>query len=185
MNCQPSNKNLSDLNNQQQLHQVLRVNHAGEYGAKQIYAGQLAIFRLKKDQPSVDIIEHMKHQEDLHFDYFNQKIIEQKVRPTLMQPLWQMAGFALGCATALMGRKAAMACTVAVEEVIDEHYQNQLNNLEANENLKENIEKFQQEELEHRDIGLQNHAEDLSIYKPLSFMIKSASKLAIAISTKI
>ena len=176
---------MKNLNQTQQLHQVLRVNHAGEYGAKQIYAGQLAVFRLKKDQSSVDLIEHMKHQEDLHFDYFNKKIIEQKVRPTLMQPLWKVAGFTLGFATALMGKKAAMACTVAVEEIIDEHYQSQLNYLEGNENLKENIEKFRQEELEHRNIGLQNQAEDLLIYKPFSFFIKSASKLAIAISTKI
>jgi 3-demethoxyubiquinol 3-hydroxylase len=178
-------KNLNNLTKDQKLHQALRVNHAGEYGAKQIYKGQLAVFRFKKDQPTVDLIEHMHQQEEVHFDYFNQKIIEQKVCPTLMQPLWQVAGFALGFTTALMGKKAAMACTVAVEEVIDEHYQDQLNNLEANEELKEKIEQFRQEELEHRDIGLQNNAEDLTIYKPLSFIIKSASKLAIAISTKI
>jgi len=178
-------KILDNLNPKQKLHQALRVNHAGEYGAKQIYKGQLAVFKFKKDQPTVNLIENMQHQEEVHFDYFNQKIINEKVRPTAMQPLWQVAGFALGFATALMGKKAAMACTVAVEEVIDEHYQDQLNNLEADEELKEKIEQFRQEELEHRDIGLQNHAEDLTIYAPLSFIIKNASKLAIAISTKI
>ncbi len=178
-------KILDDLDPNQKLHQALRVNHAGEYGAKQIYKGQLAVFRFKKDQPTVDLIEHMQQQEEEHFDYFNQKIIDEKVRPTLMQPLWQVAGFALGFTTALMGKKAAMACTVAVEEVIDEHYQDQINNLEAGEDLKEKIEQFRKEELEHRDIGLQNNAEDLTIYKPLSFLIKNASKLAIAISTKI
>jgi ubiquinone biosynthesis monooxygenase Coq7 len=178
-------KNLSDQTPNEQLHEALRVNHAGEYGAKQIYKGQLAFFKLKKDQPTVDLIKHMKDQEDVHFDYFNQKIINEKVRPTLMQPVWQVAGFALGFVTAAMGKKAAMSCTVAVEEVIDEHYQHQLNNLKADEELKEKIEQFRQEELEHRDIGLQNHAEDLTIYKPLSFLIKNASKLAIAISTKI
>ncbi len=177
-------KSLDDLNQTQKLHHIIRVNHAGEYGAKQIYNGQLAVFKLKNDQSSVDLIEHMKAQEEVHFDYFNQKIIDQKVRPTIMQPLWQVAGFGLGFITAAMGKKAAMACTVAVEEVIDEHYQNQLETLEKSE-LKEKIEQFREEELEHRDIGIKNHAEDLFIYKPLSFLIKKASKLAIAISTKI
>jgi ubiquinone biosynthesis monooxygenase Coq7 len=172
-------------NQQEKLHQAIRVDHAGEYGAKQIYKGQVAVFKLKKDHETAKLIEHMQHQEDVHFDYFNQKMIDQKVRPTLMQPIWQIAGFMLGATTALMGKKAAMACTVAVEEVIDEHYQNQLNSLENCEELKEKIEQFRKEELEHRDIGLENHAEDLVIYKPLSFIIKSASKLAIAISTKI
>lgn len=178
-------KYLSNLTKTQKLHQAIRVNHAGEYGAKQIYKGQLAVFRFKKDQETVDLIEHMQNQEEVHFDYFNQKIINEKIRPTLMRPLWQVAGFALGFVTAAMGKKAAMSCTVAVEEVIDEHYQDQLNNLEVDEELKEKIEQFRQEELEHRDIGIQNHAEDLTIYKPLSFVIKNASKLAIAISTKI
>lgn len=168
-----------------ELHQAIRVNHAGEYGAKQIYSGQLAVFKLKRDRETVALIEHMKGQEDVHFDYFNQKIIDEKVRPTLMQPIWQVAGFALGFVTAAMGKKAAMTCTVAVEEVINDHYQSQLNNLDAAEELKEKIEQFRLEELEHRDIGLENHAKDLKIYQPLSFLIKKASKLAIAISTKL
>ena len=178
-------KNQENLTKTQKLHQAIRVNHAGEYGAKQIYAGQLAVFKFKEDQKNVDLIQHMKEQEDAHFDYFNQKMIEQKVRPTIMQPFWQIAGFALGFGTALLGKKAAMTCTVAVEEVIDEHYQNQINNLEASEDLKEKIEQFRQEELEHRDIGLENQAQDSIIYQPLSFLIKKASKLAIAISSKI
>jgi len=177
-----TNQNLSKT---QKLHQAIRVNHAGEYGAKQIYKGQLAVFRFKKDQQSIDLVEHMKAQEEVHFDYFNQKMINEKVRPTLMQPLWQVAGFALGFTTALLGKKAAMTCTVAVEEVIDEHYQRQLNTLEARQDLKEKIEQFRQEELEHLDIGLENKAKDSIIYQPLSFLIKKASKLAIAISTKI
>lgn len=170
---------------QEKLHEAIRVNHAGEYGAKQIYKGQLAVFKLKKDAESVDLISHMKEQEDVHFDYFNKKIIDEKIRPTLMQPIWQVGGFALGFVTAALGKKAAMACTVAVEEVIDEHYREQLNNLKADYDLKQKIEQFRQEELEHRDIGLQNHAEDLTIYKPLSFVVKNISKAAIAISKKI
>jgi ubiquinone biosynthesis monooxygenase Coq7 len=178
-------KDLSNLNPTQKLHQAIRVNHAGEYGAKQIYAGQLAVFKLKKDIEMVKLIEHMKSQEDVHFDYFNQKIIDEKVRPTLMQPIWQIASFALGFGTALMGKKAAMLCTVAVEEVIDEHYRDQIDNLEINKDLKDKIEEFRQEELDHRDIALQNNAKDFCAHKPLSFLIKKASKLAIAISTKI
>jgi len=182
-------KNLNCQSQQSQKHQAIRVNHAGEYGAGQIYKGQLAVFRLKKDQKNIDLIQHMKEQEDVHFDYFDKKIANSNIRPTIMQPVWKVAGFALGAATALMGPKAAMACTVAVEEVIDEHYQNQLQNLpEENEDdmdLKQNIEKFRQEELEHREIGLENDAEELKIYKPLSFLIKNASKLAIAVSTRV
>ena len=135
-------KILDDLTQTQKLHQAIRVNHAGEYGAKQIYKGQLAVFKLKKDQPTVDLIEHMQQQEEIHFDYFNQKMVDEKVRPTLMQPLWQVAGFALGFVTAAIGKKAAMACTVAVEEVIDEHYQDQLSHLEADAELKNKIEQI-------------------------------------------
>lgn len=176
---------LGDLNEKQELHQAIRVDHAGEYGAKRIYSGQIAVFKMKKDDESVKLIEHMKEQEEVHFDYFDKQIIQNRVRPTIMQPIWNVAGFALGFATALMGKKAAMACTVAVEEVIDEHYQNQLYKLQNCDDLKDNIEKFRQEELEHRDIGLEHNARDLVFYKPLSFLIKKASKAAILISSKI
>ncbi len=191
-------KNLNNLSFNEQIHQAIRVNHAGEYGAKQIYAGQMLAFKLKKDQETLALIEKMKAQEDLHFDYFNQKIIDEKVRPTLMQPIWRIAGFVLGFGTALISKKAAMACTVAVEEVIDEHYQNQietlpfedfskdqLKNKKPDDNLKDKIEQFQKEELEHKDIGLENQAESLKFYQPFSFIIKKASQLAISISSKI
>ena len=176
---------LGDLNEKQEIHQAIRVDHAGEYGAKRIYSGQIAVFKMKKDTETVKLIQHMKEQEDVHFEYFDQAIVKNQVRPTIMQPIWNVAGFALGAVTALMGKKAAMACTVAVEEVIDEHYQNQLDKLQNCDDLKDNIEKFRQEELEHRDIGLEHNAEDLTFYKPLSFLIKKASKAAILISSKI
>ena len=176
---------LGDLNEKQEIHQAIRVDHAGEYGAKRIYSGQIAVFKMKKDTETVKLIQHMKEQEDVHFEYFDQAIVKNQVRPTIMQPIWNVAGFALGAVTALMGKKAAMACTVAVEEVIDEHYQNQLDKLQNCDDLKDNIEKFRQEELEHRDIGLEHNAEDLTFYKTLSFLIKKASKAAILISSKI
>lgn len=187
-------RNFGDPSYEQELQRIIRVDHAGEYGAKRIYDGQILGMRLRGDDRSLKIISHMKDQEDKHFDYFNEAVIDNRVRPTIMQPIWNVAGFGLGLVTALMGKKAAMACTVAVEEVIDQHYQKQLNKL-ANwddykgsinkEELSKKIEEFRQEEIEHRDIGLDNEAEDLSFYKPLTFIIKKASQIAIAISSRI
>jgi 3-demethoxyubiquinol 3-hydroxylase len=178
-------KTLGDLTENQEIERAIRVDHAGEYGAQMIYSGQMAVFKNKKDQETLELIQHMKIQEDAHFNYFNSELVNKKIRPTLMQPVWQICGFALGAATALMGKKAAMACTVAVEEVIDEHYQDQLKNLQNCDSLKEKIEQFRKEELEHRDIGLENEAEKLALYKPLTFFVKKASKLAIFISSRI
>ena len=196
---------------------IIRVDHAGEYGAKVIYAGQIAALKLqgalkkkdsKKDSKALALIEHMKLQEDEHFDYFDQEIIRQKIRPTLMQPIWKVAGFGLGFLSAMLDKRAAMACTVAVEEVIDEHYQKQISELESikselkvegsdsdkiqnQERLKKTdlllakINKFRDQELEHRDIGYDNNATDIAYYQPLTTAIKCFSKLAIFISTKI
>jgi ubiquinone biosynthesis monooxygenase Coq7 len=167
----------------EKLHSIIRVNHAGEFGAKRIYEGQLAIL---KNQPCGKVIEHMKEQELEHLQKFEELIVERKVRPTILQPFWHIAGFALGAGTALLGEKAAMACTVAVEEVIDEHYKNQLSELDDSEkDLKKSIEKFRAEELEHRDIGLQHDAENAVAYPILTTAIKSASKLAIWLSTRL
>lgn len=183
--------------NRAKIAEIIRVNHAGEFGAKVIYDGQITALKLKKDQESVDLVVHMKKQEDVHFDYFNKKITQDKVRPTLMQPLWKAGGFAMGFLTAILDKKAAMCCTTAVEEVIDEHYQDQIKYIEKErefldenekkelDELKEKIEKFRQEELEHRDIGYDHKASDLAYFTPLSAAIKFATKTAIAISKKI
>lgn len=177
---------------QEKLHEIIRVNHAGEFGAIVIYKGQSAGFSLKKDQKNLALVQKMKAQEEVHFEYFDQAIKKQKVRPTLMRPIWKIGGFALGFVTAMLDEKAAMTCTTAVEEVIDEHYQNQIQNLEEEKiqddeimDLKTKIEKFRQEELEHRDIGYTHKAEDLHYFKPLSFLIKNVTKLAINISKKV
>lgn len=128
----------------------------------------------------------MAEQEEKHLDYFSQAISDRHVRPTALLPLWHAAGFALGAATALMGPKAAMACTVAVEEAIDEHYRNQLDVLpEKEEPLKQAITEFRAEELEHRDIGLENQAEEAPGFEVMSFFIKRGSKLAIWLSERI
>lgn len=167
-------------NRKQQLERLIRVNHAGEYGARRIYAGQLAVFG---HHPQ---IAEMQAQEQSHLDYFNQAIRERRVRPTLLHPLWHVAGFALGAATALMGEKAAMACTVAVEEVIDEHYQRQLDALPADEQvLREAITTFQAEEQEHRDTGLAAGAEQMKGYPVLRQVVRAGSKAAIWLSQRI
>ena len=172
-------------NSQKKLHEIIRVDHAGEFGAKVIYAGQIAALKLKKDHETLKVVEHMKEQEDVHFDYFDKEIKKQKIRPTVMQPIWRVGGFALGFFTALADKRAAMACTTAVEEVIDEHYQEQLQSLEGEEELQTTIERFRQEELEHRDIGYEHQAAEPSYFKPLSKFVKTTTKLAIAVSKRI
>jgi ubiquinone biosynthesis monooxygenase Coq7 len=167
------------------LEEIIRVNQAGEYGAKRIYQGQLATLRNPSSRQQV---QHMLAQELEHLDYFNQQMVKRRVRPTLLNPLWHMGGFALGAVTALMGKEAAMACTVAVESVIDAHYREQLEAL-ANEtsetDLKEKIEKFCAEEMEHHDTGLAEGADNAVAYPLLSAFVKGVTKTAIRLSTKI
>lgn len=172
-----------DLSKEEYINRLIRVDHAGEYGAKQIYAGQMAVL---KNSPSYPTIKHMAEQEEEHLKFFSEEIIKRRVRPTALQPLWQIAGFALGAVTALMGEKAAMACTVAVEEVIDEHYQQQLNTLGDDEKeLKQKIEKFRQDEIEHKETGLAHNAEQTTGYPILRAIIRNASKVAIEIAKRI
>jgi ubiquinone biosynthesis monooxygenase Coq7 len=132
------------------------------------------------------MIEHMQAQEQVHLDTFSRLIAQRRVRPTALLPIWHVAGFALGAATALLGHRGAMACTVAVEEAIDEHYRAQEEALGEDEaDLKAHIEKFRAEELEHRDIGLDNEAEQAPAYRLLSAAIKAGCKVAIRISERV
>jgi len=172
-----------DLDAAETVARIVRVDHAGEYGAKRIYAGQLAVLNNSEHGP---VIRHMAEQEEKHLKYFEDAIGDRGVRPTALLPIWHAAGFALGAATALMGPRAAMACTVAVEEAIDEHYQAQLDTLGDDEaDMRGAIEEFRQEELEHRDIGLEREAELTPGYTILSQAIKRGSKLAIWLSERI
>ena len=165
------------------LERVIRVDHAGEYGAKRIYQGQLAVLKGTKYEP---IIEHMQAQEQVHLDHFSALIGSRRVRPTALLPLWHIAGFALGAATAALGPRAAMACTVAVEEAIDEHYRDQEATLGDDESvLRDNIATFRAEELEHRDTGLAHDAELTPGYRLLSAAIKAGCKLAIKVSERV
>ena len=166
------------------LDEIIRVDHAGEYGATRIYDGQIAVFG--KDSKIGKTIQHMADQEQKHIEKFNELLIEKRVRPTALLPVWNIAGFALGAGTALMGEKAAMACTVAVEKVIGEHYREQQNLLEDDEKeLKKTIAKFEKDELEHHDIGLEHDAENAPGYKVMTKVIEIGCKAAIAISKKI
>ena len=174
-------KNKTDRNT---LEQIIRVDHAGEYGATRIYDGQIAIFG--KNSKIGKTIQHMADQEQEHIDKFNELILEHRVRPTALLPIWNIAGFALGASTALLGEKAAMACTVAVEKVIGEHYQEQLELLEDDhKDLKKTISKFRDDELEHHDIGIEHDAESAPGYKIMSKVIELGCKTAIAVSKKI
>lgn len=166
-----------------QIDRMLRVNLAGEYGAKRIYEGQLAIL---KNSSLAPLLEHMKDQELTHLKAFETLVIENHVRPTALQPLWHVAGYALGAITALLGEKAAMACTVAVEEVIDDHYEKQLIQLgDENPELSQLISTCQQDELEHRDSAIEQGAYEAPAYPVLSHTIKTASRLAIWLSERV
>ena len=179
-----NNSSSSKTTHREVLEEIIRVDHAGEYGATKIYDGQIAIFG--KNSKLGKTIQHMADQEQEHIDKFNELILEHRVRPTALLPLWNVAGYALGASTALMGEKAAMACTVAVEKVIGEHYQEQLELLgDDHKDLKKTISKFRDDELEHHDIGIEHDAENAPGYKIMSMVIELGCKTAIAISKKI
>ena len=178
------NSSSSKTTHREVLEEIIRVDHAGEYGATKIYDGQIAIFG--KNSKLGKTIQHMADQEQEHIDKFNELILEHRVRPTALLPLWNVAGYALGASTALMGEKAAMACTVAVEKVIGEHYQEQLELLgDDHKDLKKTISKFRDDELEHHDIGIEHDAEKAPGYKIMTKVIELGCKTAIAISKKI
>jgi 3-demethoxyubiquinol 3-hydroxylase len=167
------------------LEQIARVDHAGEYGAKRIYEGQLAV--LGKSSCG-DMIRHMRDQELEHLAYFEQQVRARQVRPTALMPLWHVGGFALGAITALMGQKAAMACTVAVEAVIDGHYDEQLAMLQdvpEEAELKNRIEKFKEDEKEHHDTGLAHGAQQAPLYDVLYHMVAGVTRTAIELSKRI
>lgn len=162
---------------------MIRVDQAGEYGAKRIYAGQLAV--LGTSGPGSRAIMHMAAQEQRHLDWFDAAVAREGVRPTLLQPFWHVAGFALGAATALIGPRAAMACTAAVETEIDAHYRKQLEELgDSSPELSSAIEDFRKEELEHRDHALAAGAETTPAYPLLAGAIRAGCRLAIRLAER-
>ncbi|XP_074866644.1 NADPH-dependent 3-demethoxyubiquinone 3-hydroxylase, mitochondrial isoform X2 [Carettochelys insculpta] len=173
--------------NKPAIDRIIRVDHAGEYGANRIYAGQMAVLGRTTVGP---VIQQMWDQEKDHLKKFNELMVRFRVRPTILLPFWNVTGFALGAGTALLGREGAMACTVAVEESIAEHYNNQIRTLmeedpEKYKELLQIIKKFRDEELEHHDVGLDHNAELAPAYSLLKIAIQIGCKAAIFLSERI
>ena len=174
-----------DPSKAEMIKRMIRVDQAGEYGAVRIYEGQLSVLGKSASAPA---LEHMAEQERRHLDAFNKLIPERRVRPTALLPLWHVAGFTLGAGTALLGEKAAHACTGAVEEVIDEHYTGQIARLDAEggeKKFRDRLEEFRLEEVEHKQTSLDLGAREAPGYEALTGLIRAGSRLAIWLSTRI
>ena len=169
------------------IEEFIRVDHAGERGAVKIYEGQLlALNTLVKDEKLKKTIEEMKVHEKKHCEFFEKEIKKRNIKPTKLLPLWDLLGVTLGFGSTLLGKKAAMLCTASVEEVIDKHYQNQIDQLDKSEKeLKNKIIKFREDELHHKDIAYEKGATKKGCYSILDKVIKTGSKIAINISEKI
>lgn len=162
---------------------MIRVDHAGEYGALRIYQGQLDA--LGHHHPIAPTLQHMFDQEKHHLETFERLIVERQVRPTILSPVWHVAGYCLGYVTGMLGQRAAMACTVAVESVIDQHYAEQEQAFDhLDPELKKIVSQFRQEEIDHKNIGLEHEAEKTPAYEILTGAIKTASKIAIWLSKR-
>jgi len=173
--------------NPKTLEEIIRVDHAGERGAIKIYEGQLlALKTIIQDENLKNIVEKMKEHEKEHLEYFEKEIQKRKIKPTYMLPLWDVMGVALGFGTVLLGKKAAMLCTASVEEVIENHYDNQLKKIGNDEkNLKNKIEKFKNEEIDHKNIAYGAGATNKGLYSIMDKAIRAGSRIAITISEKI
>tara|TARA_B100000674_G_scaffold441529_1_gene405220 strand:- start:414 stop:944 length:531 start_codon:yes stop_codon:yes gene_type:complete len=174
-------------NSKNKVEEFIRVDHAGERGAVKIYEGQLlALSTLVKDENLKKTIEEMKIHEKEHCEFFENEIKKRNIRPTKFLPLWDLLGVGLGFGSTLLGKKAAMLCTASVEEVIDKHYQNQIDQLDHDEKeLKKKIIKFREDELHHKDIAYDKGATKKGLYSIMDKIIKVGSKVAINISEKV
>ena len=173
-------------NNKKKIEEFIRVDHAGERGAIKIYEGQLlALNTIVKNSDLKDTIEHMKEHEIEHCEFFEKEIKRRNIKPTRFLKLWDLLGLGLGFGTTILGKEAAMLCTASVEEVIQDHYANQINQLEDDEReLKEKIVKFREDEIDHKDIAYNEGASKKGLYKILDGVIKTGSRIAIKISEK-
>ena len=169
------------------VQEFIRVDHAGERGAVKIYEGQLlALNTLVKDESLKKTIEDMKIHEVEHCQFFEKEIEKRNIKPTKFLPLWDLLGVGLGFGSTLLGKKAAMLCTASVEEVIDKHYLDQINQLGPEEKeLKKKITKFREDELHHKEIAYEKGASKKGLYYFMDKVIKTGSKIAINISEKI
>ena len=169
------------------LEEIIRVDHAGERGAIKIYEGQLlALSTIKQDKNLKKIIEEMKEHEKEHLEYFEKEIQKRKMKPTYLLPLWDLMGVSLGFGSALLGKKATLLCTASVEEVIEDHYENQLGKIgEDEKDLKTKIEKFKGDEVNHKNTAYESGASRTGIYSIMDKVIRTGSRIAITISEKI
>ena len=169
------------------LEEIIRVDHAGERGAIKIYEGQLlALSTIKQDKNLKKIIEEMKEHEKEHLEYFEKEIQKRKMKPTYLLPVWDLMGVSLGFGSALLGKKATLLCTASVEEVIEDHYENQLGKIgEDEKDLKTKIEKFKGDEVNHKNTAYESGASRTGIYSIMDKIIRTGSKIAITISEKI
>ncbi len=173
--------------NKNKIEEFIRVDHAGERGAIKIYEGQLlALNTIVKDEMLKKKIEEMQLHEREHCNYFENEIKKRNIKPTKFLPLWDLLGIGLGFGSTLLGKKATMLCTASVEEVIDEHYQNQINQINEDEkDLKNKIVKFRDDELHHKDIAYEEGATKKGLYSIMDKIIKTGSRIAIGISEKV
>ena len=173
--------------NRKKIEEFIRVDHAGERGAIKIYEGQLlALNTIINNEDLKKTINEMKKHEEEHCNFFEDEIKKRDISPTKFLPVWDLLGLGLGFGSTILGKKAAMLCTASVEEVIDEHYKNQIDELQNDEkNLKEKIIKFRNDELHHKDIAYEQGATKKGFYSIMDKIIKTGSKLAISISEKI
>ena len=173
--------------NPKKLEEFIRVDHAGERGAIKIYEGQiLALSTLVKNEDLKKTIKNMKEHEEVHYNFFENEIKKRDIKPTKLLPLWDLLGLGLGFGSTILGKKAAMLCTASVEEVIDVHYKNQINQIGPDEKyLKNKITKFREDELHHKDIAYNEGASKKGFYSVVDKVIKTGSKLAIKLSEKI
>tara|TARA_X000000368_G_C22724336_1_gene576676 strand:- start:97 stop:630 length:534 start_codon:yes stop_codon:yes gene_type:complete len=173
--------------NRKKVEEFIRVDHAGERGAIKIYEGQLlALNTIVKDEKLKKKIEEMQLHEREHCNYFENEIKKRSIKPTKFLPLWDLLGVGLGFGSTLLGKKATMLCTASVEEVIDEHYQNQIEQINDDEkDLKNKIVKFRDDELHHKDIAYEEGATKDGLYSVMDKIIKTGSRIAIRISEKI
>lgn len=172
---------------ERRIQSMIRVDHAGEYGAVQIYRGQRAVFdRIEARAHAARVIGEMEAGEAEHLKTFDRMIAERGVRPTIMAPVWRIAGFGLGALTALMGERAAHACTEAVEDVIEDHYARQSQTLGRNDpELKDVIDRFREDEIGHKQTAIAQGAHQAPGYPVLSALIKIGCRAAIRISERI
>ena len=173
--------------NQKTLEEIIRVDHAGERGAIKIYEGQLlALKTIKQDDDLKDKIEEMREKEKEHLEYFEKEIQKRKIKPTYLLPVWDLMSVALGFGSALLGKKAAMLCTISVEEVIDDHYQSQLKKIgDDQKDLKEKIEKFKMNKVDHKNIAYESGTTNKGLYSIMDKVIRTGSRIAITVSEKI